>query len=285
MGVSSYCLFRLLIGRDLLLVSHLSDVQYTTANKWIISSSIPEITDADMASQWEETRTNIEALPLRKQYSLFHATFAQFCYTGAQVAIAGYFINYVTETRPNTSAAMGAKFLASAQASFALGRFIGVAIMKFSRPRWVFFVYLTMCVIWIAPTITQRGNTGLIMLYLTLFFESVCFPTIVALGIRGLGKYTKRGAGFIIGGVAGGACVPPILGAVADLHDSTAIAMTVPLIFFAAAWSYSFCINFVPSYRDKADELGQTLDEDGAIPVGHRDTHKIEAQPDVKCVA
>lgn len=26
------------------------------------------------------------------------------------------------------------------------------------------------------------------MLYLTLFFESICFPTIVALGMRGLGK-------------------------------------------------------------------------------------------------
>jgi FHS family L-fucose permease-like MFS transporter len=123
------------------------------------------------------------------------------------------------------------------------------------------------------------------MLFLTLFFESVCLPTIFALGIRGLGKYTKRGAGPIIGGVAGGACVPPILGALADLHNSTAIAITVPLIFFAAAWFYSFCINFVPSYRDKADELGQTLDEDGAIPVGHRDTHKVEAQPNVKCVA
>jgi FHS family L-fucose permease-like MFS transporter len=42
---------------------------------------------------------------------------------------------------------MEAKFLVGAQTSLALGRFIGVEIMKFSRPRWVFFVYLTMCVI------------------------------------------------------------------------------------------------------------------------------------------
>lgn len=43
------------------------------------------------------------------------------------------------------------------------------------------------------------------MLMLTLFFESVCFPTIVALGIRGLGRHTKRGSGLIIAGVSGGA--------------------------------------------------------------------------------
>ena len=51
------------------------------------------------------------------------------------------------------------------------------------------------------------------MLSLTLFFESVCFPTIVALGIRGLGRHTKRGSGLIVAGVSGGAAVPPILGA------------------------------------------------------------------------
>lgn len=60
-------------------------------------SRIPEITDADMAYQAETTHANADVKPFRKQYRLFHAAFAQFCYTGAQVAIAGYFINYVTE--------------------------------------------------------------------------------------------------------------------------------------------------------------------------------------------
>jgi FHS family L-fucose permease-like MFS transporter len=52
-------------------------------------SDIPEITDADMAYQAEETHSTEEKLPFRKQYRLFHASFAQFCYVGAQVAIAG----------------------------------------------------------------------------------------------------------------------------------------------------------------------------------------------------
>lgn len=52
-------------------------------------SEIPEITDADMAFQAEETKAGDSDKPFRKQYRLFHAAFAQFCYTGAQVAIAG----------------------------------------------------------------------------------------------------------------------------------------------------------------------------------------------------
>jgi len=46
-----------------------------------------------MEFQAEKTHANTAVKPLWKQYRLFHAAFAQFCYTGAQVAIAGYFIN------------------------------------------------------------------------------------------------------------------------------------------------------------------------------------------------
>lgn len=51
-------------------------------------AKIPEITDADMAFQAEETGSSDSDKPFIKQYRLFHASFAQFCYTGAQIAIA-----------------------------------------------------------------------------------------------------------------------------------------------------------------------------------------------------
>lgn len=114
---------------------------------------------------------------------------------------------------------------------------------------------------------------------ITFFFESVCFPTIVALGIRGLGRHTKRGSGFIIAGVSGGAVVPPILAAVADARDSTAFAMVVPVMFFAAAWTYSVCVNTVPAYVVPADSLGQSdigLAESTDTELGKMDVKQIE---------
>lgn len=129
--------------------------------------------------------------------------------------------------------------------------------MKFIRPRYIFLFYMTMCIVFIGPSITQRDNTGMSMLYIVLFFESIIFPTIVALGMRGLGKYSKRGSGFIVGGVCGGAVVPPILGATADARG-TPLAMVVPMCFFIAAWSYSLCVNFVPAYRIPADKFSTT---------------------------
>jgi len=220
-------------------------------------TKIPEITDADMEFQARETHTDADLKPFYKQYKLFHAAFAQFCYTGAQVAIASYYINYAVYTRPHTSSAFGSKLFAGAQAAFAIGRFLGSFIMNYARPRWIFLVYITGAIIFIGPTITQDGNIGVSLLYVVLFFESICFPTIVALGMRGLGRHTKRGSGFIVGGVVGGACVPPLTGAAADAHGNN-VAMVVPMIFFLGAWSYALCVNFVPSYKKVVDSFGET---------------------------
>lgn len=239
-------------------------------------------TDADMEFQANETHANTAVKPFYKQYRLFHAAFAQFCYTGAQIAIAGFFINYVKDTRPGTSDSLAAQFLAGAQGGFAFGRFAGVFLMKFIRPRKVFLLYLTCCIVFVAPAITQRGNTGMAMLYVTLFFESICFPCIVALGMRGLGKYSKRGSGWIVGGVCGGAVVPPILGAVGDKYKNTAIGMSVPLAFFIAAWTYPLAVNFVPAYRIPADKMGEATigvenvrsDEENAASSGMMEAEK-----------
>ncbi|RYP45093.1 hypothetical protein DL768_008524 [Monosporascus sp. mg162] len=220
-------------------------------------STIPEITDADMAFQASETHANSDDKPFWKQYRLFHAAFAQFCYTGAQVAIAAYFINYAAYTRSNTDDALASQFLAGAQGAFAVGRFFGAFIMKYIRPRWVFLTFLTACIIFIAPSITQRENVGVSMLFVTLFFESICFPTIMALGMRGLGRHTKRGSGWIVGGIIGGAVVPPLTGYAADKRNA-GFAMIVPLMFFIAAESYAFAVNFIPAYRDPADAFSTT---------------------------
>lgn len=223
---------------------------------WI--SPIPEITDADTAFQAESANAGFDDKPFIKQYRLFHAAIAQFCYTGAQVGIASFFINYAAETRPNTSSSLASQLLAGAQGAFAVGRFVGVFIMHYVKPRKVFLGFITACIIFIAPAIVHTGNPGVAMLYIVLFFESICFPTIVALGMRGLGRHSKRGSGYIVAGVSGGAVVPPILGAAADATNDMGIAMVVPLCFFVVAWTYSLAVNFAPRYRTVVDAFHVT---------------------------
>lgn len=63
---------------------------------------LPEVTDADMALQGEESAglTGYADKPLKKQYKLFFGVLAQFCYVGAQVGVAGKLITAILTLYP-----------------------------------------------------------------------------------------------------------------------------------------------------------------------------------------
>ncbi|KAH8790324.1 putative L-fucose-proton symporter [Hyaloscypha sp. PMI_1271] len=207
---------------------------------------LPEVTDADMADQAQQSAgdTDFEDRPLRQQYTLFYGVFAQFCYVGAQVAYAGYFINYVTWIRPGTSHATGSNLLAVAQGCFAIGRFIASGLLKFVKPRFVLMAFISGVVLFASLAIGLQGNAGIASICLVLFFESCVFPLIFTLSLRGLGRHSKRGASFIVAAVSGGALFPPVLGSVADaLGGNTQHAFFIPLIGFVIALTFPIYLN------------------------------------------
>ena len=69
-------------------------------------------------------------------------------------------------------------------------------------------------------------------------FCSIMWPSIFALSIHGLGKYTSQGSSFLVMMILGGAIIPPLQGKLADIvgiHSSYWIAVVcfVYLTFFA----------------------------------------------------
>ena len=67
---------------------------------------------------------------------------------------------------------------------------------------------------------------------------SIMWPSIFALSIQGLGKYTSQGSSFLVMMILGGAIIPPLQGKLADImgiHESywIAVACFVYLAFFA----------------------------------------------------
>ncbi len=61
------------------------------------------------------------------------------------------------------------------------------------------------------------------------------------------------------------------------MHNSTAIAMSVPLGFFIVAWTYPLCVNFVDYYRIPADRLGEATI--GVKNSGH-DEEGVRGEPE-----
>jgi MFS transporter, FHS family, L-fucose permease len=63
-----------------------------------------------------------------------------------------------------------------------------------------------------------------------------------------------------------------MLARVADQHNSTAYAMIIPVMFFVMAYSYALAVNFIPSYRDSADKVGEGefgVPKEGSVEKGN----------------
>jgi len=209
-------------------------------------SPLPEVTDADMALQAEQCSdlTGYEEKPLRKQYKLFFGVAAQFCYVGAQVAVASQFIRYSEESAGLTEAQASDRY-AIGQALFAIGRFAAAGFFMFIKPRIVLLIFMTAIMIFIGAAIGVHGEAGVAMLSLVLFFESCVFPTIFTLSIRGLGRHTKRGSSWIVASVCGGALFPALTGLAADHLHSYHKAMCVPLVGFFVSFVFPIYLNTV----------------------------------------
>lgn len=84
-------------------------------------------------------------------------------------------------------------------------------------------------------------NLGLASIYalmLSCFCMSIMFPTIFALGLKGLGAETKQAGSFMIMSIVGGALIPPLMGLVADA-SMTSMAFVLPCISFIVVYWYA----------------------------------------------
>jgi MFS transporter, FHS family, L-fucose permease len=165
----------------------------------------------------------------RKHFTL--GVVAQFLYVAAQTGIFSFFVNYVIENDPNVTPVKAATMLgAIGFVLFTVGRACGSAVISQFKPYLVLATYAIINVV-LCAVMMGGGQLGLFALFGTFFFMSVMFPTIFALGIRGLGDHTKLGSSLIVMSIVGGAIAPPFMGHIADVH-SMRLGMVVPLVCF-----------------------------------------------------
>ncbi|HEY5233892.1 MAG TPA: sugar MFS transporter [Verrucomicrobiae bacterium] len=175
----------------------------------------------------------------RKHFTL--GVIAQFLYVAAQTGIFSFCVNYIIENDPDVTPAKAAAMLGGIGfVLFTVGRFFGSVIISQFKPHLVLAAYAAINVV-LAAVCMGGGKLGLYAMFGTFFFMSVMYPTIFALGIRGLGDYTKLGSSLIVMSIVGGAIAAPFMGHIADVHSMRA-GFIVPLVcfifiaFYGAFW-------------------------------------------------
>jgi FHS family L-fucose permease-like MFS transporter len=157
---------------------------------------------------------------------------AQFFYVAAQTGVNSFFINYVTETMVGISNETAAIILSfGGMGLFWAGRVSGSFFMKNIPPHRLLSLYATISSFLMILVIIDMGWISVISLFSTYFFMSVMFPTIFALGIKGLGPLTKKASSGLIMAIVGGAFCPVLMGYIAD-RSAMQWGFVVPLVCF-----------------------------------------------------
>ena len=159
------------------------------------------------------------------------AIIAQFCYCAAQTGIFSFFINYVTEVDTSMTNIEASRILAfGGMALFMIGRLSGSFTMRWMSPARLLTWFALADAVCMALVVVSVGTVSLYALYLSFFFMSIMFPTIFALGLEGMGSYSKKASSYIVMGVAGGAFAPMLMGYIGA--DNMAVGFVIPLLSF-----------------------------------------------------
>ena len=196
--------------------------------------TFPEIKEDSVEGEAEESEQGGKMKDLLKHPHFVLAVIAQFLYVAAQTGVNSFFINYVTEEIPSLTNQQAAQILGfGGMGLFWLGRFTGSTLfMRIMKPNRLLALYAIVNVITMALVVAGLGWTSVVALFSTYFFMSVMFPTIFALGIKGLGPLTKKGSSLLVMSIVGGAIFPVIMGRIADVSNM-ALGFIVPLVCFA----------------------------------------------------
>ncbi len=170
---------------------------------------------------------------------LWFAVLANFCNVGAQVSTWSSLIPYMKQYT-NVSERTAAGYLTATLIALMVGRFVTTPLMKYVSASLLLGIYGLANVLLIALAITRPGMLGAYAIVGSSFFLSIMFPTIFALGLKGLGPNTKLAGSFLVMAIVGGAIFPPLLGLIAKATGSLAEGYIVPAVGFAGVALYGF---------------------------------------------
>ena len=198
----------------------------------ILRTKFPKITTEESKGE-----NIVNSRELLKQRHFLTGVVAQFCYVGAQVGTWSYFIQYSQDYTGIAEKTAG-YFLTGTLVAFLIGRFSATVIMKYIKPGKLMGIYAIMNILLIAVAVTFPGWVGVWSIFLSSFFMSLMFPTIFALGIKGLGANTKIAGSIIVMAIIGGGVFTPLMGLIAA--KSMAHAMLIPLGCYCVITLYAF---------------------------------------------
>jgi FHS family L-fucose permease-like MFS transporter len=168
-----------------------------------------------IASVESDQATNDENIWSRR--SLVLGALAIFLYVGGEVSIGSFLVNYFAEpTIAGLTHLEAGEMVAYYWGAAMIGRLVGAAAMNYIAPTKYLSLNALIAIVMIIVSMNSTGSIAMWSILAVGFFNSIMFPTIFTLAVKGLGSLTSKGSGLVCQAIVGGALIPLVQGVAAD---------------------------------------------------------------------
>lgn len=155
-----------------------------------------------------------------------------FLYVGAEVAIGSFLVSFLGEISiAGLAESDAANYLSYFWGGAMVGRFIGAAVMQKFDAGLTLFLAAVFATFLMLITVLTSGHLAMWAIILVGLFNSIMFPTIFSLALQELNEHTSQGSGILCLAIVGGAIVPLLQGALADLLG-VQLAFVIPILCY-----------------------------------------------------
>jgi len=212
-------------------------------------AKLPKIQHEDTPGVSGDMASNKESALSHKHLVL--GAIGIFLYVGAEVAIGSLLINFFGEENiAGLKEADAAHLVSYYWGGAMIGRFIGFAVMRYISPGKT-LAFNCICAVLLVLTATfSEGKLAMWAIIAVGLFNSIMFPTIFSMALHNLGKFTGQGSGVLCMAIVGGALVPLLQGALADIFG-----LQISFLLPAACYLYImyFGIKYAGIYKTAPD--------------------------------
>ena len=190
----------------------------------------------------EESQSATVAEPqsyqLRKSRIFVMGVIALFLYVAAQTGVNSNFVAYFIENVGISKGEASLWLSFGGMGLFFVGRLVGSWLMGYIRADKLLLAYAVGATLGTLVIIVCRGWLSMGAFFLVYLCESIMFPTIFSLALRGAEGQTKRASSYLIMTIVGGAVAPMLMGCIADA-TCVALGFIVPLVCYVVIGGYA----------------------------------------------
>lgn len=165
--------------------------------------------------------------------------FGIFMYVGTEQGISYWMSKFLSQIHGINPETNGASAVAYFWGLMTIGGVLGLILLKLLDSKIVLRWFTILAMISLAIGLFGNSKMALWAFPISGFFLSVMYPIIISLGLNSVKKHHGSFAGILMSGIAGGAIIQILIGAISDM-----ISLKVGMSFLFLTLAYILSISF-----------------------------------------